>query len=109
MAAELLARVRAEIDARLADLRPAVAEYERLLGAADALDAGDARAGARSSGEEAPKPAARAKPARQGQAGRQGQAAWPEPSRRPGPRRRPRAPRARACDGGLQGARSSRR
>ena len=62
MAADLLARVRAEIDARLADLRGAVAEHERLLGAADALDAGAARAGARSSGEEAPTAPARAKP-----------------------------------------------
>jgi len=33
MVVDLLARVRAEIDARLAELRPAVAEYERLLGA----------------------------------------------------------------------------
>jgi len=38
MAAELLARVRAEIEGRLDELRPAVAEYERLLGAADALE-----------------------------------------------------------------------
>jgi hypothetical protein len=38
MAADLLAQVRAEIDARLAELRPAVAEYERLLGASGALD-----------------------------------------------------------------------
>jgi hypothetical protein len=39
MSAELLARVRAEIDSRLAELRPAVAEYEQLLGAFDAFDA----------------------------------------------------------------------
>jgi hypothetical protein len=38
MAADLLAQVRAEIDDRLAELRPAVAEYEQLLGAAGALD-----------------------------------------------------------------------
>jgi len=38
MAAELLARVRAEIDERLAQLRPAMEEYERLLEAADAFD-----------------------------------------------------------------------
>ncbi len=38
MAAELLMRVCAEIDARIAELRPAVAEYERLLGAAGALE-----------------------------------------------------------------------
>jgi hypothetical protein len=39
MATELLARVRADIDGRLAELRPALAEYQGLLGAADALDA----------------------------------------------------------------------
>jgi hypothetical protein len=39
MAADLLERVRAELDARLAELRPAVAEYERLLGATDMLRA----------------------------------------------------------------------
>ncbi len=39
MTADLLAQVCAEIDARLAELRPAVDEYERLLGAADALEA----------------------------------------------------------------------
>ena len=38
MAAELLARVRAEIDVRMAELRPALAEYERLLDAASALE-----------------------------------------------------------------------
>jgi hypothetical protein len=40
MAADLLAQVRAEIDDRLAELRPAVAEYEQLLGAAGALESG---------------------------------------------------------------------
>jgi hypothetical protein len=39
MAADVLARVRAEIEERLRELRPAVAEHERLLGAASALDA----------------------------------------------------------------------
>jgi DNA-binding transcriptional ArsR family regulator len=34
---ELLRRVRAEIDARLRELRPAVAEYERLLATAESL------------------------------------------------------------------------
>jgi hypothetical protein len=38
MTADLLAQVRAEIDGRLSELRPAVAEYERLLGAATALE-----------------------------------------------------------------------
>lgn len=42
--ADLLAQVCAEIDARLAELRPAVQEYERLLDAADALEADAARA-----------------------------------------------------------------
>jgi hypothetical protein len=39
MSSDVLARVRAEIDARLVQLRPAVAEYERLLDAERALDA----------------------------------------------------------------------
>jgi hypothetical protein len=39
MAADLLATVRAEIDARLEQLRPAVDEYEQLLSAAVALEA----------------------------------------------------------------------
>ena len=39
MAADVLTRVRAEIDARLRELRSAVAEYERLLDAAGSLDA----------------------------------------------------------------------
>ncbi|HTU79926.1 MAG TPA: hypothetical protein VMF09_14320 [Solirubrobacteraceae bacterium] len=40
---ELLARVREEIEQRLDALRPAVAEYERLLGAAGALEPRRAR------------------------------------------------------------------
>jgi hypothetical protein len=43
MAADVLALVQAEIDARLRTLRPAVKEYEQLLDAAGALDA-EARA-----------------------------------------------------------------
>ncbi len=39
MAVELLARVCAEIEQRLTDLRPVVAEYERLIGVTDALGA----------------------------------------------------------------------
>ena len=35
--ADLLTRIRAEIDARLRELRPAIAEYERLSTAAEAL------------------------------------------------------------------------
>jgi hypothetical protein len=38
MSADLLARVRAEIDARMAELRPALREYEQLLGAGEELD-----------------------------------------------------------------------
>jgi hypothetical protein len=53
----LLTRVRAEIDARLADLRPAMAEYERLIEAADALDS-ESRA------QRPPAPAAKAPSAR---------------------------------------------
>jgi hypothetical protein len=59
MAADVLARVRAEIDERMAELRPAVAEYQRLTGAADALE---------SSPEAAPGALARA-PAVRGRAG----------------------------------------
>jgi hypothetical protein len=38
MATDLLSEIRSEIDARLEQLRPAVAEYEQLLHAAGALD-----------------------------------------------------------------------
>ncbi len=44
MSADLLTRVRADIDARLDTLRPALAEYERLLGAYDTLEADAAKA-----------------------------------------------------------------
>jgi len=37
MAADLLTTIRAEIDARLSELRPLLAEHERLLSAADVL------------------------------------------------------------------------
>lgn len=63
MAAELLVRVSAEIQARMTELRPAVAEYERLLGAAGALEheapAPQAPAGARSRAARGPRAAAR--------------------------------------------------
>jgi hypothetical protein len=39
MTSDLLARVRSEIDTRLAELRPALAEHERLLSAYAALEA----------------------------------------------------------------------
>ncbi len=36
--ADLLSKIRGELDARLRELRPLLSEYERLLAAADALD-----------------------------------------------------------------------
>jgi hypothetical protein len=51
--ADLLTTIRAEIDARLSELRPAIAEYERLSTATEALAA---------KGRAAPRPAARAAP-----------------------------------------------
>jgi hypothetical protein len=54
MEVELLARVHAEIEERIAALRPAVEEYERLTGATDALGTKSAKAG---------EPAKRATPA----------------------------------------------
>ncbi len=54
MATDLLERVRAEIDARLAELRPAVVEYEQLTGVTDALGAH----GADSRAERKPRTAA---------------------------------------------------
>jgi DNA-binding transcriptional ArsR family regulator len=49
--ADLLSRVRGEIDARMRELRPAVLEYERLLDAADS--AGPDQAPAKSSSPRA--------------------------------------------------------
>jgi hypothetical protein len=66
VAADLLTRVRAEIQERLAALRPAVAEYRRLLGAADAIGLGPdgtpvaARAATTPSRDEAERRALRA-------------------------------------------------
>jgi hypothetical protein len=51
--ADLLTTIRAEIDARLSELRPAIAEYERLSTAAEALAA---------KGRAAPRPDTRAAP-----------------------------------------------
>jgi hypothetical protein len=64
-ASDLLSRVRAEIDARCNELRPALAEYERLLSAAEAigLDLDGAPAPAR-----APRPPARKAAARKASA-----------------------------------------
>jgi hypothetical protein len=64
MATDLLERVRTELDARLAELRPAVAEYDRLLGATDRLGADGAASGppAVSKRRAASKPRAVTKP-----------------------------------------------
>jgi|SRR5580704_9031805 hypothetical protein len=84
MAADLLARVRTEIDGRLAELRPALAEYERLLDAAAALEAeaaleADAARPARASSAPAARP--RPRPRRRGSAARAtGPAASASPS-----------------------------
>jgi hypothetical protein len=76
MAADLLERVSAELDARLAQLRPAVVEYERLLGATDMLGADAAaseptavtrpRAAAKPRAARKPRAAAKPAPARLG-------------------------------------------
>jgi hypothetical protein len=87
MAVELLARVHAEIEERLADLRPAVAEYERLAGATDALDADSVEGG------EPPKsaaPAAAATRAKGAKGARESKGA----SGRPAVARAPRTPDA---------------
>jgi hypothetical protein len=63
MAADVLTRVRAEIDARLRELRPAVAEYAELLDAVDAIEAE-----ARTRPEASPKPAAKLQPKAKGKA-----------------------------------------
>ncbi|MHB8242395.1 MAG: hypothetical protein ACYDHN_10425 [Solirubrobacteraceae bacterium] len=54
MAADLLASISAEIDARLQELRPLLAEYERLLEAADALGLADGKATAVAAAPAAP-------------------------------------------------------
>lgn len=63
VAADLLARVRAEIDVRLAELRPSVAEYERLRGAAGALYEGADAPVVEAGGGARPRPAATPRPA----------------------------------------------
>ncbi|MGD0452700.1 MAG: hypothetical protein ABSB69_03825 [Solirubrobacteraceae bacterium] len=91
--ADVLARVHGEIDARLRQLRPAVAEYERLLGAAAALDAE-----ARARPAAKPPPTAKARPAaKQRQAAKARPAAKPRPVAKARLAARPgRAPMARA-------------
>jgi hypothetical protein len=61
MAADVLTRVRAEIDARLRELRSAVVEYERLLAAADAIEE-EARERSAAEPEPADEPVASRKP-----------------------------------------------
>ncbi|HEY4812279.1 MAG TPA: hypothetical protein VIH71_14590 [Solirubrobacteraceae bacterium] len=78
MGSDVLARVRAEIDARLVELRPAVAEYDRLLDAERAL-AADAVKAARPA--KAVRPAKAARPRK---AARPGKAARPAKAGRPG-------------------------
>jgi hypothetical protein len=83
MAVELLARVHAEIERRLVDLRPAVEEYEQLIGAADLLETDPVE------GAEPRKPPAGARPAR-------GAASTNGATRRRAPAAPKRAARARA-------------
>jgi hypothetical protein len=64
MGSDVLARVRAEIDARLLELRHAVAEYERLLDAERALAADAAAADASAAAVKAAHPAKAARPAK---------------------------------------------
>ena len=100
MAGDLLERVRAEIDARRKELRPHLAEYERLLSAAEALGIGIGEAGVslpRAAARRAARPAAVArKPA----AGRSSRGAAPKAPKRKAatpkaaPARRPPAARS---------------
>jgi hypothetical protein len=89
MAADVLTRVRAEIDARLRELRPAVAEYAELLDAADAIEAE-----ARTPPEVSPKPAAKRQPSAKAKATPKAKAA---PKVRATPKAKA-APKARAAD-----------
>lgn len=83
--ADLLSTIRAEIDARLRELAPAIAEHERLTSASDAL-AAEGRAALR----RAPRPARPQEPARvSAKTGGRAKAARPRAARRA--RRRERA------------------
>jgi hypothetical protein len=103
MAADVLARVRAEIEERLRELRPAVVEHEQLLGAVSALDA-EAEAGeAPSTAGKAPasaaqrvaaKPRAAAKPRSAAKLG-----ATVKPRAAAKPRRAPKPKRGQAAFG----------
>jgi hypothetical protein len=104
MAADLVARVRAEIEGRLAELRPAVDEYERLLGAVDALEASDdARAPAPGASAALGAPAAGAARAQEPVSGQEDRVVPQErpsderaPEERTPEERAPRAPQAPA-------------
>jgi hypothetical protein len=86
MGSDVLARVRAEIDARLLELRHAVVEYERLLDAERALAADAAAADASAAAVKAARPAKAArlvKAARPPEAARPAKAARSTRSARP--------------------------
>jgi hypothetical protein len=92
MGSDVLARVRAEIDARLLELRHAVAEYARLLDAERALAADAAAADASAAAVKAARPAKAARPvkaARPPQAARPAKAARPTRPARPAKAARP--------------------
>jgi hypothetical protein len=99
MAADLLASITAEIDARIDELRPVLAEYERLLSAADALGLSDAVTAPPARGRRAKPPSSPKVSANATQA----QAQEPSP---PAPRRRAPGPRGSAA-GTIGRARSS--
>jgi len=82
MAGDLLERVRAEIDARRRELRPHLAEYERLLSAAEALGMGIGEAGVSLPRAAARRAAPRAAAARKPAAGRSSRGAAPKAPKR---------------------------
>jgi hypothetical protein len=67
MATDLLSKIADELDARLRELRPLLAEYEDLLGAASALDAAGTKGASTGDGvRQAPAPATAASVRRRG-------------------------------------------
>ncbi len=99
MPADLLARVRAEIVGRLAELRPAVLEYERLLGAAQALAPSPGAPAARPSSPAPAPPSADERASGQPSVTEAGKAQAP-PTPRPGASARA---RVRPAAGGRRG------
>jgi hypothetical protein len=88
MASDLLSTIRAELDSRLKELRPSLAEYERLLAAVDALvDGGGPLAKLVAPRARRASRPTRARPATRGSAGgaikRAGGGAAPKPSKPP--------------------------